>query len=120
MGERKALVPIGAGRRRTGKETSEICRDRRGLQLSAEQLEVAASPGQDPEFIEGQKRRAPPVELLIAFTRALIRQNPSEDGLYLAIAAAQKEVKVTDGELAVFIDAVYGEKKGSPWPGGFF
>lgn len=63
---------------------------------------------------------AAPVEFLIAFTRALIRNNPSEDSLALALYAAAREFNITPEQAQQFLKAVMHEKENSPWPKGFF
>ena len=63
---------------------------------------------------------AAPVEFLIAFTRALIRNNPSEDSLALALYAAAAEFSITPEQARQFLKAVMREKENSPWPKGFF
>lgn len=120
MERRKALVPTGPERRRTGREVSAAVRHRGGVLLADEQLEKGAAARSNEEFREGQRRRAPPVALLIAFTRAFIKLHPGDDAIYLAITQAQSEVEVTDGELAVFIDAIYGEARDAVWPKDMF
>jgi hypothetical protein len=76
--------------------------DRCGLQQSVEQ------------------RLSAPVEFLIEFTRALIKQNPSSDLFYLAMYAAEAKVSLTTEQKALFIKAVSAEARQSAWPEGFF
>lgn len=63
---------------------------------------------------------AAPIEFLIAFTRALIRNNPSQDSLALALYAAAAEFSITPEQAKQFLQAVMHEKENSPWPKGFF
>lgn len=65
---------------------------------------------------------APPVrvEVLVEFTRALIRENPSSDLLYLAMAAAKRRSEATDDEMELLKIAVLSERLHSTWPEGFF
>jgi hypothetical protein len=60
------------------------------------------------------------VRFLIAFTRALIRENPSGDKLYLAMAAASDDCKISQAQAKKFVEWVMEQKEGSHWPKGFF
>lgn len=60
------------------------------------------------------------VDLLVAFTRALIRHHPSGDAIMLSLYHAQHETGASDEEVAVMTEAVLGEAAQSPWPKGFF
>ena len=78
---------------------------------------VLLEPEQRPEEDAG---KAPPVALLIAFTRRLIHVSPSGDRLKLAMYGARADVNATDEEVDAFWAAVLGEMEQSPWPKGFF
>ena len=74
-------------------------------------------------LLESEQRQdgdAPPIEFLIAFVRNLIRENPSSDGLYLAMSGAAREVGITTEQAAAFTKAVMAEQRRSAWPAGFF
>lgn len=60
------------------------------------------------------------IKFLIAFTRALIRENPSGDKLYLAMSAASADCKISTEQAEKFIKWVLQEKENSHWPKGFF
>ena len=60
------------------------------------------------------------IRFLIAFTRALIRENPSGDKLYLAMAAASSDCKISKEQAAKFVEWVTHEQGKSHWPKGFF
>lgn len=83
---------------------------RRGVLLDAEQRP------------EGDAGKAPPVrlEVLIAFTRALIREHPGGTRLQLAILGAMREVKATGEEIEALSVAVFSEAQGSHFPKDFF
>ena len=81
---------------------------RRGLLLESEQR---------PDEDAGQ---APPIELLIAFTRRLIHISPSGDRLKLAMYGARADVGASDEDVDAFWAAILGEMDQSPWPKGFF
>jgi len=74
---------------------------------------------QRPEGDAGEAQH-PPVELLLAFTRALIRLSPSGDKMTLALLQARSEVEVSDEQAEAFVEAVTGEMGQSVWPKGFF
>lgn len=61
-----------------------------------------------------------PVEFLLAFCRALIRQHPSRDHMRLAMLAAKSEVPITPAQEEQFTKAVAAEAEKSVWPKGFF
>jgi len=60
------------------------------------------------------------IKFLIAFTRALIRERPSSDVLYLAMAAASADCKISREQAQKFVDWVLHEQESSHWPKGFF
>jgi len=60
------------------------------------------------------------IRFLIAFTRAMIRNNPSGDVLYLSMRAAADEANLSVEQAEKFIAWVTKEKNNSPWPKGFF
>lgn len=66
--------------------------------------------------------QAPPlrVAILVEFARALIRENPSSDLLYLALAQAKHQAGATDEEMDLLKIAVFSEASESHWPEGFF
>ena len=68
----------------------------------------------------GQGSDAAPVQFLIAFVRAMIREHPSRDVLDLAMYAAMREVNITKDQARQFLAAVMAETERSPWPKGFF
>jgi hypothetical protein len=80
---------------------------------------VLLASEQRPEGDAGEAQH-PPVELLLAFTRALIRLCPSGDRMTLAMIQARNEVEVSDEQADAFVDAITGEMSQSPWPKGFF
>ena len=59
------------------------------------------------------------MELLIEFTRALIRECPGSDALYLAMAAAADRADASDVELEALKSAVRQEQARGIWPAGF-
>ena len=59
------------------------------------------------------------VELLLAFTRALIRNHPSGDLLLLSAASARREVGASDEEHDALLRAAVGEARQSWLPKGF-
>lgn len=61
-----------------------------------------------------------PVEFLLAFCRALIRQTHSSDKMSLAMRAAKAEVPISVEQEMQFSLAVATEAEKSPWPKGFF
>ena len=69
-----------------------------------------------------KRNKAPPVrvELLLAFTRALIRDLPSRDLLKLALLAAARETGASEGETSAMWSAIQGESSQSVYPKGFF
>ena len=71
-----------------------------------------------PEGYAGEA--AAPVEFLIAFTRALIRNHPSGDSIALAMSSANGVCPLTPAQEAQFLKAVGLEVNRSPWPKGFF
>jgi hypothetical protein len=83
--------------------------DRRGvLQLPEQRSAGDAGPA------------AAPVEFLIAFARALIRNHPSGDSIALAMRSANGVCPLTPEQEAQFRKAVDIEVDRSPWPKGFF
>jgi hypothetical protein len=75
---------------------------------------VLLPPQQRPEAVSA------PAEFLLAFTRALIRNNPQPDLLQLAMASARQEIPITPAQEESFIRAVADEASQSVWPKGFF
>jgi len=59
-------------------------------------------------------------EILVEFTRALIRENPNKDMIYLALMAARSATGATDEEMRALSVAVLDEARKAPWPPGFF
>lgn len=76
-------------------------------------------PPTDAGEAPGQEAGAP-VEFLIAFVRNIIRENPSHDVYYLAMAAAKKECPITAEQEVAFAKAIAHERDQSFWPKGFF
>jgi hypothetical protein len=69
----------------------------------------------------GRTEEAIPVELLLAFTRALILEGMSTDKVSLALYAAQKATGAPDEVIEKFKKAILQEiETYSPWPKGFF
>jgi hypothetical protein len=102
--------------RRSSKSTGLAKRsDDRGLVHRGGLLQSAE---QRPEGHAGEA--AAPVEFLIAFTRALIRNNPSGDSIALAMRSAQDICPLTPEQEVQFLRAVGVEVDRSPWPKGFF
>jgi len=75
-------------------------------------------PEQRSERDAGQA--AAPVEFLIAFTRALIRNHPSGDCISLAMRSAKGVCPLTPEQEEQFRKAVNIEVDKSPWPKDFF
>jgi len=65
-------------------------------------------------------KTAVPVEYMISFVRAMIREFPSSDGFSLAMYAAGREVPITEKQKQAFLRAVTHEVEESAWPKGFF
>lgn len=63
---------------------------------------------------------AVPVQFLIAFVRAMIRNRPSGDLISLSMGSARGLVPISDDQAKAFLKAVYTEVDESPWPKGFF
>jgi len=82
---------------------------RRGVLLESEQRPTDDA-GQTPVS----------VRLLLAFTRALIRETGCHSKLTLAMYAARAEADASDEEMEVFLEAVAGEASRNPYPKGFF
>ena len=61
-----------------------------------------------------------PVEFLIAFVRHMIRNNPSQDCILMAMSSAAREFGISEAQSKEFIKAVMHETKQSAWPPGFF
>ena len=60
------------------------------------------------------------VGFLIAFIRQVIREMPSADVYYLALAAAKSKFPITPEQEKAFKAAIMNETKNSSWPEGFF
>jgi len=60
------------------------------------------------------------VKFLACFVRAMIRNNPSGDTLFLSMLAASKEANISSEQAEKFIKWVTAEQSASPWPKGFF
>lgn len=97
-----------------GRELAEAGDDRRLVHRGG----VLQSDEQRSEGDAGQA--AVTIDFLIAFTRSLIRNNPSEDSIFLALHAAAAQANITRAQAEAFIKAVMMEKEKSPWPLGFF
>lgn len=83
--------------------------NRSGLQLVPVQRRAG---GDDSEIV--------PVELLLAFARAMIHQCLSGDALYLALANATDKAQATPEQVKALKKAVFSEHaKYSVWPKGF-
>jgi len=63
---------------------------------------------------------AAPVEFLIAFVRALIRNYPSGDSIALALHSARAHYPITPEQEAQFRKAIALEIERTPWPKDFF
>lgn len=72
------------------------------------------------EGAEQQDNDPVKVEFLIEFCRALIRNNPSSDVMFLAFLAASRKVPLTKEQAEAFFKALNVEMAKSPWPKGFF
>ena len=60
------------------------------------------------------------IEVLVEFTRALIRNNPNTDVLFLSLAEARQAADASEEEVELLKIAVLGELLHSSWPDGFF
>jgi len=60
------------------------------------------------------------IEFLMAFVQALIRKNPSDDLIMLALMSASNDVPITKEQRTAFMRAIMQVQAGSPWPKGFF
>ena len=91
--------------------------DRGEVLLAPEQRE-----GGQPVPRGGSGGEDPPVriDVLIEFTRALIRNCPNGDLLALSTIEARKRTGATREEMELFTKAVTGEAAQAPWPKGFF
>jgi len=69
---------------------------------------------------EGYADSAEAVKFLACFARAMIRNNPSSDTLFLSMLAASKEANISSEQAEKFIKWVMAEQSASPWPKGFF
>lgn len=96
----RGLVKAGANGR--------AVRRRRVLQLAEQRSEGDAGEA------------AVPVQFLIAFVRAMIRNRPSGDLISLSMSSARGAVPITDEQAKAFMRAVLVEAENSPWPKGFF
>src|SRR4051812_38680018 len=97
------------GRRSDENKNRQRLSVRRGLQ----QHDVQPGPGSDPA-------KDVPFELLLAFTRHLIRMTVSSDALSLAIHAAFDETKATPLQITAFKKAVMATRyTNSIWPKDF-
>ncbi len=57
----------------------------------------------------------------MAFTRALIRNNPkAAEAIFLALRAAQSDTGASDDEIDALAVVIDGEASKSTWPRGFF
>lgn len=61
-----------------------------------------------------------PFEFLIAFVRRIIRENPSTDVYYLAMAGAKRMCPITPEQEEAFMQAVLHEAENNEWPKDFF
>jgi len=70
----------------------------------------------------GLREEAPAlrVEILVELCRALIRENPSGDVLYFALAQVRQATGATENEMRLLGEAVSRVKNKAPWPKGFF
>lgn len=73
---------------------------------------------QQPERPEEED--AVPVAFLIAYVRALIRNNPSGDLHALSIESAKRRIPITPAQEEAFLRAIAQEASQSHWPKGFF
>ena len=69
------------------------------------------------ESPEAQARRA---QFLVAFVRALLRMNPNEDLVLLAMRAAVNESGATREDAELLLQSILVEVARSPWPKDFF
>jgi len=69
---------------------------------------------------EGERPGTVSIELLLAFTRALIHEHPSGCVLTLALHQAASQTGASKEELEALQLAVMGEASQSSWPKGFF
>ena len=72
--------------------------------------DVGLSPGQEAVGVS--------IQFLIAFVRAMIRNNPSEDLYTLSMMTAEAEIPITDEQKSAFLRAILHEAKNGPE--GFF
>lgn len=77
------------------------------------QLSEQHSPGDAGEAGEA-------IRFLILFTKALIRNNPSSDVLYLSLMSAATEAGISKETAQNFISWVMSQQDQSYWPKGFF
>ncbi len=61
-----------------------------------------------------------PVQLLVAFCRAMIRNMPSRDMIELSLSAAKEDAGASDRDISLLRQALLQEASRSPWPAGFF
>jgi len=59
-------------------------------------------------------------QLVVEFLRALIRNNPNGDVMFLSLYAAAKVTGATKEECGLMMAAIEGEMAQSVWPKGFF
>jgi hypothetical protein len=57
---------------------------------------------------------------LVAFTKELVRNNPSGDVITLSLYAAAAEANIDEAQAKSFVHWVLQEQKNSHWPQGFF
>lgn len=87
--------------------------DRGGMLLVPEQHPARHDP-------PGQASPAPvSVELLVAFTRQLVRHTLSRDALHLSLLVAASEIGVSQEEATRLLNAVLAERERSFWPPNF-
>lgn len=59
-------------------------------------------------------------ELLVELVRALVRNNPNPDILFLSVASAMDVTSATKEEGELLMQALTAEADRAPWPKGFF
>ena len=75
---------------------------------------------QRPAGDTDQGQAAEALRFLIFFTRELIRNNPSQDVLFLSMSSAARQANLTRDQAQKFIAWVLEAKDNSPWPKDFF
>jgi len=99
------------------KESRISRRDRKRVLLQSEQRSTDLTVLQTEVCEEVSTLR---IEILIELCRGLIRENPSSDVLFFAVAHAQRATNATEEEMKLLAKAVAREANTSWWPKDFF